>query len=93
LQNNKQHFRRCGGRAVALSRTTKVLGIAKIKPVCRLIEGAMKARRIDEGFYQQQGMAKVRRTIASDRVRGFLMPDLDNANSAGSKNGCCWSVN
>jgi len=30
----------------------KPLGIAKIKPVCRFIEGAMKVRRIDEGFYQ-----------------------------------------
>jgi hypothetical protein len=51
-KDNKQHFARGGSGAVTLPGTTKPLGITQIKPVCRFIEGAMKVRRIDKGFYK-----------------------------------------
>ncbi len=48
----------------------------------------MKARRIDEGFHQQQRVAKIHLPIIRQSLqteRGFLMPDLDNAMPAVSR--------
>jgi len=59
IMGDKQHFG-CGGSGAnnPVGVTAISLGIAPDKASLTLYRGALKARRIDEGFNQQKGMAK-----------------------------------
>ena len=55
---HKDPFGRLGRVAVTATNALITLGVAHILPVGRAVDRADKARRIDKGFQQQQGITK-----------------------------------